>query len=227
MSPCTQTGNVWSVFNVYAILQVVFIVVTRKRKAPRKTDRLVEGLVSQFATSQKEAAAMFITAENKRLKLVMDMEERKQEREMVMREEEREMFMRKEDRKHEVRMMQMMLLMSPGYQSQRYTNTHMNTGMRMNNHADMSNTDGLTHLTMLSTTSNSHSHTHTQESKQQVLQRVLVVSISSFGLPCTLVICGGTIPKLLSGNYFMWQITMYSGLTTRFLVYAYFISFVV
>ena len=33
-------------------------------------------------------------------------------------------------------MMQMMLVMSPGYQSQRYVNTQMNTGMRMNNHAD-------------------------------------------------------------------------------------------
>ena len=67
----------------------MFIVATRKRKAPGKTDRLIEGLVSQFATSQKEAAAMFIAAEDKHLKLVMDMEERRQEREMVMREEER------------------------------------------------------------------------------------------------------------------------------------------
>ena len=140
---------------------------------------------------------MFIAAEDKCLKLVMDMGERRQEREMdmreeeremvmreeeremvmreeeremdmreeeremIMREEEREMVMREEERKHEEIMMQMMLLMSPGYQSQRYTNTQMNTGMHMNNHADMSNTDGLTLLTMLSTPSTSHSHTHT------------------------------------------------------------------
>jgi len=50
----------------------VFILATRKRKAPAKSDRLIEGLISQFATSQKESTSMFIAAEERHYKLLAD-----------------------------------------------------------------------------------------------------------------------------------------------------------
>ena len=63
---------------------------------------MVEGLVSQIMTGQTEAAVMFSTAEDKHLKLLMDMEECWDERKVAA---------RVENRKHEERTMQMMLAM--------------------------------------------------------------------------------------------------------------------
>ena len=129
----------------------VFIVATRKRKAPAKSDRLVDGLVSQFATSQKESTSMYIAAEERQYKLLADIEERKVQRDMAFRAEER--AYREEDRaaerKHQERMIQMMLMMNQT-QSQQFPNAHMN--MHSPTHT------GLTHLTMLHTPSTSQSH---------------------------------------------------------------------
>ena len=82
--------------------------VTRKRKAVGRSDRMMEGFMTQFAAAQREAAVMFNSAEDKRLKVMMDMEERRQEREKATREEERI---------HEEKMMKMMfMMMNPGHQ---------------------------------------------------------------------------------------------------------------
>ena len=63
----------------------------------------MEGLMEQFAATQKEAATAFNASEEKRLKTMVDMEERRLDREMAMREA---------DRRHEERMMQMMMTLA-------------------------------------------------------------------------------------------------------------------
>ena len=50
-------------------------VATRKRKAPAKSDRLIEGLVWQFAMSKKDTISMCIATEERHYKLTADMEE--------------------------------------------------------------------------------------------------------------------------------------------------------
>ena len=69
---------------------------------------MMEWLVAQFTAAQKEAAVVFNRAEDKRLKIMLDMEERRHAWEMAMREA---------DRKHEEKMMKMMLrMMNAGHQ---------------------------------------------------------------------------------------------------------------
>ena len=61
----------------------------------------MERLLAQFAAAQKEVAVMFNSAEDKRLKIMLEMEERRREA----------------DRSHEEKMMKMMLMMiNPGHQ---------------------------------------------------------------------------------------------------------------
>jgi len=135
----------------------VFTVATRKRKAPAKSDRLIDGLVAQFTTSQKESTSIYIAAEEKHYKVLSDMEEKKAQRDMAFRVEERaeerkhRAEEKAEERKHEERMMQMMLMMNQT-QSQQFPNAH--TNMHSPTHT------GLTHLTMLHPPSTSHSQSH-------------------------------------------------------------------
>ena len=98
-----------------------FVVASLKQKLAGKTDRLVEGLVSQIVTAQAKAAVMFSAVEDKRLKLMMEIEDRREEQEAKARSDERkqederraerEVSARLENRKHEERIMQMMFAM--------------------------------------------------------------------------------------------------------------------
>ena len=64
--------------------------------------------MTQFVAAQKEAAVAFNRAEDKRLKVMLEMKERRHEREMEA------------QRRHEENMMKMMLMMmNPGHQQYR------------------------------------------------------------------------------------------------------------
>ena len=88
---------------------------SRKRKADGRIDSPMERIMTQFIAAQKEAAVAFNRAEDNRLKVMLDAEERRAER-----RNERDMAMREAGRKHQEKMMKMMfMMMNKSYQQYR------------------------------------------------------------------------------------------------------------
>ena len=86
-----------------------------------KNDRTMEGFMTHFAAAQREFDVAFDCAEDKRLNVMLKMEERRQEKNHV-----REMAMWDAEQSHEEKMMKMMfMIMNPGHPVQHYQTPQM------------------------------------------------------------------------------------------------------